>query len=166
MVHSEKKETKTRFPGFMIAIIGLLALLMMSACSMKTHTEMKADYSTDSTMAEKYIDHLNITRVEYEIVYPSEYLGKIEVGAMGPVNPRYRGAIFISDMEAKRLLEDYQWKKDTSSPPDLGQVNNSVAWGGDWYKSDAFTKDIFKAGHDEDFRFNGKDTIIFEFGTY
>ena len=144
---------------FMISII-------LSGCNLQTHTEMKADYHTDTKVTDKYFDNLNITRSEYEAVYPSEYLGKIEIGSMGPSEPIYHGVIFISDMEAERLMQDYEWEKDTSAPPDLGEVNKSVTWGGDWYTSKAFNQDVFKQGHDEDIRFNGKDTIIFSFGTY
>ena len=146
-----------------------VAILLMTFCMpvacLKTHTELKAQYSADVNPMYKYFDKLNITSMEYEMVYPVEYMGKIEIGSMGPVDPRYQGVIFISEEEGKRLLEDYEWKKENTDLPDLGGVSGSVDWSSDWYGSPAFVKDVLKNSHDGNVRFNGKDTIIFSFGT-
>ena len=144
----------------------LAMCFMFSGCSLKTHTVIKADYYTDTNLTDKYFDNLKISRCEYESLHPSEYLGKIEIGAMGPAEPSYRGAIFITETEGERLMNDYTWTKDASNLPDLGQVNNSVNMVSEWYVSKDFNQDVFKLGHDADIRFNGKDTIIFTFGTY
>ena len=42
---------------------------------------------------------------------------------------------------------------------------SSINWNDEWYVSDDFNKDVFRLGINETIRFNGKDTIIFEFGT-
>ncbi|MBQ1487707.1 MAG: hypothetical protein IIZ41_02985 [Lachnospiraceae bacterium] len=139
-------------------------LLLFSGC-IKTHTVMKTEYFKNTAMTDKFFDNLNITTAEYEMIYPSEYWGKIEIGSPGPADPRYRGVIYIPESEGKRIMEDYQWKKNSYNLPDIGNTDSNIVWGGDWYVSEQFNNDVFKLGHDEDIRFDGKDKIIFSFGT-
>lgn len=146
-----------------IAVLAVCAIFVMAGC--KAHTVLKEEYYNDPQLLEKYFVDLDMDRAEFERIYPSEYIRNTEIGPMGPADPKYRGAVFLSEKEAGRLLNEYTWTKDDSPNPDLGVVNSSINWSDEWYVSEEFNEEAFRLGVIETIRFNGKDTIIFEFGT-
>ena len=148
-----------------VSVFLSLMVLFLSGCHVKTHTVIKEDYCTDETSLVKYFNNLNIESAEYEMIYPSEYIGKVEIGSFGPTEPKYRGAIFLTKEEAQRLIEDYTWSESSNSIPELGKADSNVNLDDEWYESSDFNEDNFKLGTDEEFFFNGKDTIVFTFKT-
>ena len=136
-----------------IAVLAVCMIFVMAGC--KAHTVLKEEYYNDPQLLEKYFVDLDM----------DEYIRNTEIGPMGPADPKYRGAVFLSEKEAGRLLNEYTWTKDDSPNPDLGVVNSSINWSDEWYVSEEFNEEAFKLGVIETIRFNGKDTIIFEFGT-
>jgi hypothetical protein len=96
---------------------------------------------TDSWVMEQYITTItDYDKVEYEQVVFTYGL----TDGLGPHESRYRGIVYLTADEAKRLKEEYEWTETDKPEFEFDEVDDSVLGEGPWYKSDAFCKDNFK----------------------
>ena len=95
----------------------------------------------DSWVIEKYIDTVkDYDKVEYERVVFTYGI----TDGLGPHESRYRGIVYLTEEEAKRLKEEYEWSETDAPEFEFDEVDDSAIGDGPWYKSNDFNKDNFK----------------------
>jgi len=95
----------------------------------------------DSWVIEKYIDTVkDYDKVEYERVVFTYGI----TDGLGPHESRYRGIVYLTEEEAKRIMEEYEWTETDAPEFEFDEVDDSVIGEGPWYSSNDFNKDNFK----------------------
>ena len=96
---------------------------------------------TDSWVMEKYITTItDYDKVECEQVVFTYGL----TDGLGPHESRYRGIVYLTEAEAKRLMDEYEWTETEAPEFEFDQVDDSVLGEGPWYESSGFKSDNFK----------------------
>lgn len=85
--------------------------------------------------------------------------------SMGPTDPQYRGIIYISEEDAQRLLNDYEWEPVEDAKPDCAQVDMTNVSECNWMSSHDFTYELFEIVIVNACYFNGVDAIYFDIQT-
>ena len=95
----------------------------------------------DSWVIDKYIDTIkDYDKVEYERVVFTYGI----TDGLGPHESRYRGIVYLTEAEAKRLMDEYEWTETEAPEFEFDQVDDSVLGEGPWYESSGFKSDNFK----------------------
>ena len=139
-----------------IVIIGVIIAAIVTFKPVHYQT----DYRTDIGWISKNLN--GVEGGEYEAGYECwNILGTTQVapGAGGDTN--YHGYIRISDEEAEKINNDYNWVIDISPLPDMGNLNLTSYDPDDWYVCEDFNKDYFYGMGMRDIRYDKNGTIIF-----
>lgn len=95
----------------------------------------------DSWVMDKYIVTIkDYDKVEYESVVLTYGI----TDGLGPHESRYRGIVYLTEAEAKRIMDEYEWTETDAPEFEFTEVDDSVLGEGPWYKSSGFNGDNFK----------------------
>lgn len=123
-----------------ILTITVLSISSFTACSIGRSKEPVEIVTllTDDSIMDRYLKAVeDYGKVEYEQVALS--YGRTD--ALGPSDYRFRGIVYLTDEEAARLLEEYEWNEVTSPEFEFKEVNTDVIGEGPWYRCSEFEKD-------------------------
>ena len=140
----------------------LLALtstcLFISACGAKKQAEIVSTLYNNTWVMDHYMDAVqDYDHVIYEQVY-NDWGGR----SIGPTEYRFRGIVYLTDEEAERLLNDYEWEEADAPEYEFDQVNTGFIGDGPWYSSRDFNKDNYPAVNVNYSVFDG-EKLIFDF---
>ena len=93
---------------------------------------------TDDSIMDRYMKAVeDYDKVEYEQVVWTTARGD----GIGPHDYRFRGIVYLSDEEAQRLWDEYEWNEVTDPEFEFDKVNTSPIGDGPWYRCSQFEKD-------------------------
>ena len=96
-------------------------------------------------------------RVEYEqIAFDT---GMFD--GLGPHEYRFRGIVYLTEEEAARLWNEYDWEEIDAPEFEFDEVDDSTVGDGPWYRSNDFQKDNFKTVNVSFAVFDG-EKIVFD----
>ena len=96
-------------------------------------------------------------RVEYEqIAFDT---GMFD--GLGPHDYRFRGIVYLTEDEAARLWDEYDWKEIDAPEFEFDEVDDSTVGDGPWYRSNGFQKDNYKTVNVSFAVFDG-EKIVFD----
>lgn len=126
-----------------ILLIAVMAVSLFAGCRRSRNGEMKkvVDLLTDTSIMDRYMESVeDYERVEYERV---TFTAGIFDG-IGPHDFRFRGIVYLTDDEAERLWNEYEWEEIPAPEFEFDKVDDSVIGEGPWYSSNDFIKDNYK----------------------
>ena len=140
-----------------LLFIGIIALIIAAVATYKP-LHYTQDYSTDVAWVGKNFN--SVTGGQYESCYYCwNIFGTTQVAPTS--DTVYHGYFTISDEEAEKLINNYNWVVDLIPLPDMGNINLTSYNPYDWYICNEFKDDYFKGMGFTDVRYDKKGTIIF-----
>ncbi len=125
--------------GFMAAsmLMSLCSCTFDSRDSGETGKQVVTLLDDDSIM-ERYMNAVqDFDHVEYEEVY-FDFGGR----SIGPTEYRFRGIVYLTEEEAARLWDAYEWE-ETQPEFDFGKIDVSSIGEGPWYSCNQFNSDNY-----------------------
>lgn len=120
------------------------ACIFLSACGRNSRKskepEQVVTLYNNSWIMDKYMNALqDYDHVIYEQVY-------FDWGSrsIGPTEYRFRGVVYLTDAEAERLWNAYEWEQTCVPEFEFEQVDMKSFGEGPWYLSKDFNSDNFK----------------------
>ena len=150
-----------------ITIMLLCIICLLAGCSPKEVETAKRKLDGRDFIAENVPNLTDVKMVQYESYYKSyRILGRDM--SFSPSDPGYRGIITLSEEEGQKLMQEYTWTKTSDPLPEMLEIDLTSYQGQDWYYSDDFYNDYFRnpTMYGEFVRFNGTDTIIFDYQSH
>ena len=134
---------RKRMPKY-ILILGLSALcVLMSACGRNGRSadqpEEVVELFNDSWVMEKYMDAVQ----DYDHVINEQVYFDWGGRSIGPTEYRFRGIVYLTDEEAERLLNEYDWDQADDVQFEFGKMETDFIGDGPWYSSQEFIKDNY-----------------------
>jgi len=123
-----------------ILTIAVLSLSAFTACNRGRSSEHKEIVTliTDDSIMDRYLKAVEgYEKVEYEQIA----LSYDRTDFLGPTDYTFRGIVYLTDEEASRIQEEYEWNEVTSPEFEFKEVNTSVIGEGPWYRCTEFEKD-------------------------
>ncbi len=124
-------------------IIVLIAVAMLfCACDRKrgdAEGQEVADLFNDTAIVDRYFERVqDCDNAIYEQVY-YDWGGR----SIGPTEYGYRGILFLTEDEAERLWNEYEWEE--VDEPEFGfiKVDSEAAGDGPWYSCAQFNQDNY-----------------------
>ncbi len=148
------KMLKKTIPAVALA---LALALSIGGCSFENHKEgtQVVIYLEDGSIMERYMNAVEeYDRVEYEEVY-------IDRGerSIGPTEYRFRGIVYLTEEEAERLWDTYEWE-EADPAFEFEQVDIGSAGDGPWYSCEQFNKDNYSTIVPSYTVFDGKNLVF------
>ena len=139
--------------------------LFMSACTRerknRNEPEIVANLYDNSWIMENYMDALqDYDHCVYEEVY-YDWGGR----SIGPTDYRFRGVIYLTDEEADRLTEEYEWEETDAPEYEFEKIDTETLGEGPWYTCDQFIADNYPTVDLHYSVFDG-ERIVFDFTQY
>lgn len=106
----------------------------------------------------RYVEDLDYTYIDYEeAFYSADRL------AVGPTEPWYVGVLTLSEDEAQRLLDEYEWEECEFPELEIYDVQMSDPSDSTWYTSDEFNQTIEDKGGVtvNNIVFNGSELVFY-----
>ena len=127
-----------------VAVLAL-SVSMLTACSGRTlgrnEPEEVVTLFNDNVIAERYMEAVNeYDHVIYEQVY-FDWGGR----SIGPTEYRFRGIIYLTDEEAERLWNEYDWEEKAAPEFEFGKIDKDSIGDGPWYSCNQFNSDNYSA---------------------
>ena len=129
----------------MVLVLGLAAsCLFMSACTRDRKAddepEIVVELRNDTWIMEQYLGSVqDYDHVVYEQVY-ADWGGR----SIGPTESEFRGIIYLTEEEADRIRNAYEWEQTEAPKFEFGKVDSGSVGEGPWYSCEQFSKDNFK----------------------
>ena len=152
--------------GIFLLVILLVCSAFLSGCGPKQIEKTRLVVGKDSL--KMYVKDLDaIKSVQYEKVDKVYKILGMEMG-LSPSDPGYRGIIHLSEETGKEMFENSQWEVDSSPLPTFVNIDTSPLNSDTWYVNTDRDFSFFDPAmcNLKRFRFNGKDTIIFDIQTF
>ena len=129
-----------------VVLVFVMLLCLVSACAGKGKERISdepvknVDLLDDDSLMERYFNAVeSFDRVEYEqIVFTS----RLDIG---PHEYRFRGVVYLTEDEAARLQDAYEWTEVTDPAFEFDKVDISGAGDGPWYRCEQFEKDNYSS---------------------
>ena len=142
--------------------IAVLVLFVLAGCSYRikqddTQQEVVTLFN-DRILPAKYMEAVKeFDHVIYEEVY-------IDHGSrsIGPTEYRYRGIAYLTEEEAGRLWNEYEWEEIEKPDFEFGKVDKESTGEGPWYNSTNFITDNYSSVTVSYTVFDGKK-LVFDF---
>ena len=132
--------------------------LFMSACGPKKEPKTVVTLYNNTWLMEHYMDAVqDYDHIIYEQVY-NDWGGR----SIGPTEYRFRGIVYLTDEEAERLLNDYEWEQADTPSYEFEQVDIDFIGEGPWYSSHEFNKDNYPTVNVKYSVFDG-EKLVFDF---
>ncbi|MCR5209733.1 MAG: hypothetical protein K6C99_05950 [Lachnospiraceae bacterium] len=144
-----------------ILMFGLvLSCLILTACtgnkSGRSKTEEVVNLYCDSWIVDNYMNAVSdYDHVIYECYYYDH--GRLSIG---PTERGFRGIVYLTEEEAKRLEEEYEWEDADISDTGFEQIESDFTGDGPWYVSKAFNEDNYSAVNILYTYFDGKKLVF------
>ena len=107
----------------------------------RDQTTKEVTLYNDSWVMEQYIDTIkDYDKVEYEKIVLTYGI----TDGLGPHEARFRGIVYLTEDEAEKLMDEYEWTETDAPEFEFDEVDDSVLGEGPWYRSNAFEKANFK----------------------
>lgn len=161
---AEYRKNRGRAKGICLLIVMLLCSVVLSGCK----TVEKANLIVGWEDMKMYIEDPSIVKsIQHESFYTSYVILGMEMG-LSPSDPGYRGIIHLTEEAGKEMFEKYQWKEDSSALPVFTNIDTTPYNSDTWYVDEDPDFSFFNHAmcRVTEFRFNGKDTIIFGIQTF
>ena len=142
----------------LIIILGLLSsFLFMSACGRgRNEPEKVVTLYNNTWIMEKYMNGIQeYDHVIYEQVY-FDWGGR----SIGPTEYRFRGILYLTDDEAERIWNEYEWDKTDAPQFEFEKVGVDFVGNGPWYSSQQFNKDNYSTLNVNFSVFDGKKLVF------
>lgn len=141
---------------FFIVIIGVIIAAIVTF----KPVHYQNDYSNDIGWISKNLN--GVEGGEYETGYECwNIFGTTQVAPGAGSDKNFHGYIRISEKEAGKLNNDYNWVIDSRPLPDMGNINLKSYDPEDWYVCKDFNKDYFYGMEMRDIRYDKNGIIIF-----
>ncbi|MCR5848388.1 MAG: hypothetical protein K6G75_09770 [Lachnospiraceae bacterium] len=141
---------------FLTVIVGLIVAGILTFKPLHYQT----DYSNDVSWLCKNLD--GVVSGEYNTGYECwNIFGTTQVAPGAAGDKDYYGYIRISEEEAEKLCNEYNWSVSKKPMPNTGNINLTSYDPNDWYVCKDFTDDKFPGLGITDVRFDKTDTIVF-----
>ena len=113
------------------------------------------DLLDDDSLMERYFNAVeDFERVQYEqIVFTSDF-------DIGPHEYRFRGVVYLTQDEADRLQNAYEWEEVTDPEFEFDLVDISGAGDAPWYRCRQFEKDNYSLIVPYYTYFNGENLVF------
>lgn len=124
----------------------------------RTEQEIVHNRYQGETSTLRYVEDLDYTYIDYEeAFYSADRL------AVGPTEPWYVGVLTLSDDEAQRLLDEYEWEECEFPELEIYDVQMSDPSDSTWYTSDEFNQTIEDKGGVtvNNIVFNGSELVFY-----
>lgn len=117
-----------------------LSCLFLTACKKdRNNPEQVVDLFNNSWIMENYMDAVqDYDHAIYEQVY-FDWGGR----SIGPTEYRFRGIVYLTDEEAERLFEAYEWEQTAAPVFEFEKVDAGSVGEGPWYSCQQFDKDNY-----------------------
>lgn len=117
--------------------------------------ERHVDLLDDDSLMERYFNAVeDFERVQYEqIVFTSDF-------DIGPHEYRFRGVVYLTQDEADRLQNAYEWEEVTDPEFEFDLVDISGAGDAPWYRCRQFEKDNYSMIVPYYTYFNGENLVF------
>ena len=123
-------------------ILSLVAgTILLSSCAGRSRKEPEVVVTlfNDSVIIEHYMNAVEEwDHAIYEEVY-ADWGGR----SIGPTEYRYRGVVYLTDEEAERLWNSYEWVETDAPDFEFGKVDGDSLGDGPWYKCSEFDSDNY-----------------------
>ena len=136
---------KKRILSLIMLICLTTACLCMTACGRDRNDRNKPEQVVtlynNSWIMEKYMKAIqDYDHVIYEQVY-FDWGGR----SIGPTEYRFRGIVYLTDEEAARLLNDYEWDQTDAPEFEFEKVDAGSVGEGPWCSCQEFNIDNYPA---------------------
>ena len=119
-----------------------LGMLFCTGCfEDRSEPEEIVELYDNSWIMEHYMDSIrDYDHVVYEQVY-------FEWGtrSIGPTEYRFRGIVYLTEEEADRLWDAYEWEETDAPAFEFDKIDAETAGEGPWYSCQQFEKDNYPA---------------------
>lgn len=134
-------DKRVKTAGRIAILIFIVSTLFLSACigRRQKEPEQVIELFNDSVIVDKYMEAVkDYDHIVYEQVY-------FDWGSrsIGPTEYRFRGVVYLTDEEAERLWEKYDWEEVKAPEFEFGKVDAESFGGGPWYSCKAFESDNY-----------------------
>ena len=131
-----------------VLIVGALAVNCFTACDLREaareadgnrEPQKHVDLLDDPSLMTKYMHAVEEwDRIEYEQIYFTSSLD------IGPHEFRFRGIVYLTDEEAQRLWDAYEWEETEAPEFEFDEVDTSaISADSKWYKCEQFNSDNY-----------------------
>ena len=146
-----------------ILIVGLsTGCMLMSACGRSERNadqpEEVVDLFNDAYVMENYMNAVQ----DYDHVINEQVYFDWGKRSMGPTEYRYRGIVYLTDEEAKRLWNEYEWEQVDDAEFEFGKMETDFTGEGPWYSSQEFINDNYSTVNVKYTVFDG-EKLVFDF---
>ena len=122
-----------------LVLLMICTMLLTSCMGRKKEPEIVVTLYNDSVIIEHYMNAVEEwDHAIYEEVY-ADWGGR----SIGPTEYRYRGVVYLTDEEAERLWNSYEWVETDAPDFEFGKVDGSSLGSGPWYKCSDFDGDNY-----------------------
>ena len=123
-----------------LIIVPIAASLLLCACGMGrggAEGQEVADLINDTAIVDRYFEAVqDCDHAIYEQTY-YDWGGR----SIGPTEYGYRGIIYLTDEEAARLWDEYEWEEVPAPEFEFIAVDGESVGDGPWYSSSQFDQD-------------------------
>ena len=146
-----------------VLILGLsAACLLMSACGRGGRNgdqpEEVVELFNDTWVMEKYMNAVQ----DYDHVINEQVYFDWGGRSIGPTEYRYRGIVYLTDEEAERLWNEYEWDQVDDVTFEFGKMETDFIGDGPWYSSQEFINDNYSTVIVQYTVFDG-EKLVFDF---
>ncbi|MCR5327425.1 MAG: hypothetical protein K6E12_01020 [Saccharofermentans sp.] len=115
--------------------------VLLTSCSEFRHKEPEQVVTlyNDSVIVEHYMNALD----EWDHAIYEEVYFDWGSRSIGPTEYRYRGVVYLTDEEAARLWEEYDWAETDAPEFEFDKVDTDCLGSGPWYKCNGFNSDNY-----------------------
>ena len=127
--------------GKLIVLLMAVSSLFLTACAGRRQKEPEEviELFNDSAIVDEYMHAVDdYDHVIYEQVY-FDWGGR----SIGPTEYRYRGVVYLTDEEAQRLWEAYDWEETEAPDFEFGKVDSGSFGNGPWYSCKEFDSENY-----------------------
>ena len=127
--------------GILIAsmVIGISGCSIFNVFNTKREGKRVVNLLENDNVMDKYMNAIE----EYDDFECEEVYYDWGGRSIGPTEYRYRGIIYLTDEEAQRLWDKYEWAEYTSPSFEFEKIDISDIGDGPWYYCNEFNSDNY-----------------------
>ena len=151
-------DKRVKTAGRIAILTFIVSTLFLSACigRRQKEPEQVIELFNDSVIVDKYMEAVkDYDHIVYEQVY-------FDWGSrsIGPTEYRFRGIVYLTDEEAERLWNDYEWDETDAPQFEFEKVDSNALGEGPWYSCPQFNKDNYSTVNVNYTVFDGKKLVF------
>ena len=157
---AERENMKTQISKYILMIGLTAACVFSSACAgggrKADEPEEVVELFNNDWVMEKYMDAVQ----DYDHVINEQVYFDFGGRSIGPTEYRYRGIVYLTDEEAERLWNEYDWEQADDVQFEFGKMETDFIGDGPWYSSQQFNKDNYSTVNVNYTVFDGKKLVF------